>query len=108
EGRPNDTGGSGNFADINSDFYGPSASQDTSLGTPTLDMSGASGPFVTVHHNYVAFAPYPQTGDVDVSTDGGTNGTNVWHHGMDGVPGPDLETVQLPQAAGQSNVKLRF
>ena len=27
---------------------------------------------------------------------------------MDGVPGPGLETVQLPPAANQSNVKVRF
>jgi carboxypeptidase family protein/Kelch motif protein len=108
EGQQNATGGSGNFADINSDFYGPSNSQDTSLVTPALNLSSASAPFLTFHNNYVAFSPYPQTGDVDVSTDGGSTWTNVWHHGMDGVPGPDLETVQLPQAANQSNVQLRF
>jgi hypothetical protein len=108
EGQQNGTGGSGNFADINSDFYGSSSSQDTSLVTPTLDLSGASAPYLTFHNNYVAFSPFPQTGDVDVSTDGGSTWTNVWHHGMDGVPGPDLETVQLPQAANQSNVKVRF
>jgi N-acetylneuraminic acid mutarotase len=108
EGRPNETGGSGNFADINSDFYGPSNSQDTELVTPSLDFTGAAAPYLTFHNNYIAFAPYPQTGDVDVSTDGGTTWTNVWHHGEDGVPGPDLETVQLPQAANQANVKLRF
>jgi N-acetylneuraminic acid mutarotase len=108
EGQANDTGGSGNFADINSDFYGFGASQDTSLVTPTLDFSGAAAPFLTFHNSYVAFPPYPQTGDVDVSTDGGATWTNVWHHEMDGVPGPDLETVQLPQAANQGNVKLRF
>ena len=45
---------------------------------------------------------------MDVSTDGGNTWTNVWHHGMDGVPGPNLQTVQLPQAANQSNVTLRF
>ena len=108
EGQPNGTGGSGNFADINSDFYGSADSQDTSLVTPTLDMSGGSDPVLTFHNNYVAFSPFPQTGDVDVSTDGGGTWTNVWHHGMDGVPGPDLETVQLPLAANQSNVKVRF
>jgi Carboxypeptidase regulatory-like domain/Kelch motif len=108
EGRPNATGGTGHFADINSDFYGPSDSQDTSLVSPALDLSTASAPYLTFHNNYVAFSPYPQTGDVDVSTDGGTTWTNVWHHGMDGVPGPDLETVQIPQAANQSNVKVRY
>ena len=108
EGRPNDTGGSGNFADINSDFYGGGASQDTSLVTPKVNLSGASAPFLTFHNNYIASPSFPQTGDVDVSTDGGATWTNVWHHGGDAVPGPDLETVQLPQAAHQANVKVRF
>ena len=76
-GWPNDTGGSGNFADINSDFYGSSDTQNTELVTPTLDMSTASAPYLTFHNNYVAFAPYPQVGDVDVSTDGGGTWTNV-------------------------------
>ena len=109
EGQQNNTGGSGNFADINSDFYGSSDSQDTSLVTPTLDLSGASAPYLTFHNNFVAFSPYPQTGDVDVSTDGGATWTNVWHHDeTNPAPGPDLETVQLPQAANQANVELRF
>ena len=109
EGQQNNTGGTGNFADINSDFYGSSSSQDTSLVTPPLDLSSASAPFVTFHNNFVAFQPFPQTGDVDVSTDGGATWTNVWHHDdANPAPGPDLETVQLPQAANQSNVELRF
>jgi len=108
EGQQNGTGGSGNFADINSDFYGSSSSQDTSLVTPTLDLSGASAPYLTFHNNYIANPFFPQTGDVDVSTNGGTTWTNVWHHAGDAVPGPDLETVQIPTAANQSNVKVRF
>ena len=63
---------------------------------------------MTFHNNYIANPAFPQTGDVDVSTDGGSTWTNVWHHGGDAVPGPDLETAQLPDAANQSNVKLRF
>src|SRR6266487_2972986 len=108
EGQQNNTGGSGNFADINSDFYGPSATQDTSLVTPTIDLSVASAPYLTFHNNYIASPFFPQTGDVDVSIDGGSTWTNVWHHEGASVPGPDLESVQLPQAANQSNVKLRY
>ena len=108
EGRANTTGGSGNFADINSDFYGPNNTQDTSLVSPTADLSGASAPFLTFHNNYIASPFFPQIGDVDVSTDGGSTWTNVWHHTGDSVPGPDLETVQLPQAANQANVTVRY
>ena len=39
ENRGNLTGGSGNFADINSDFYGPSNHQDTSLLSPVVDLT---------------------------------------------------------------------
>jgi len=108
EGQQNLTGGSGNFADINSDFYGGGSTQDTSLVTPAINLSSAPAPVLTFQNNYVASPAFPQTGDVDVSTDGGTTWTNVWHHGGDAVPGPDLETVQVPQAANQPNVKLRF
>jgi N-acetylneuraminic acid mutarotase len=106
EGQPNNTGGSGNFADINSDYYGPGDTQDTSLVSPTFDLSNANGPFLTFQNDYFGFPG--QTGDVDVSTDGGSTWTNVWEHTSDSVRGPDLETVQLPQAAGQANVKIRF
>jgi Carboxypeptidase regulatory-like domain/Kelch motif len=108
EGRQNTTGGTGNFADINSDFFGPSDTQNTELVSPTIDLSGAATPFLTFHNNYIASPFFPQVGDVDVSIDGGSTWTNVWHHEGDQVPGPDLETVQLPQAANQANVKVRF
>jgi N-acetylneuraminic acid mutarotase len=106
EGQPNNTGGTGNFADINSDFYGPGDTQNTSLVTPTVDLSGSPSPSLTFRNDYFGFSG--QIGDVDVSTDGGTTWTNVWEHTNDSVRGPDLETVQLPQAANQANVKLRF
>ncbi|MFL5959722.1 MAG: carboxypeptidase regulatory-like domain-containing protein [Gaiellaceae bacterium] len=108
EGQANNTGGTGHFADINSDFYGPSDTQDTSLVTPTIDLSSANAPYLTFHNHYIASPFFPQTGDVDVSTDGGATWTNVWHHEGDSVPGPDLETVQLPTAANQANVELRY
>jgi N-acetylneuraminic acid mutarotase len=108
EGQQNQTGGSGNFADINSDFYGSGSSQDTSLVTPALNLSSAAAPYLTFNNNYNASPFFPQVGDVDVSKDGGTTWTNVWHHTGDAVPGPDLETVQLPTAANQANVKVRF
>jgi N-acetylneuraminic acid mutarotase len=108
EGQPNPTGGSGNFADINSDFYGPGDTQDTALVTPTINLSTAAGPFLTFANNYTASPSFPQVGDVDVSTDDGTTWTNVWHHTGDSVPGPGIQTVQLPTAANQGNVKVRF
>jgi N-acetylneuraminic acid mutarotase len=106
EGRGNLTGGSGNFAVLNSDQYGAGASQDSSLITPVLDLSGDANPVLQFHNDYFGFPN--QTGEVDVSTDGGTTWTSVWQHTSDSVRGPDLETVPIPQAAGQSNVEVRF
>ena len=106
ENRGNLTGGTGNFADINSDFYGPGNHQDTSLVSPVVDLSGVSAPVVRFHNDYNGFPG--QTADVDISTDGGATWSNVWHHGSDSVRGPDLEEVQVPQAGGQSQVQLRF
>lgn len=106
ENRGNLTGGSGNFADINSDHYGVGQSQDTSLVTPVMDLSGESSPLLKFHNDYVG---YPgQTGNVDVSTDGGQTWTTVWHHTSDSVFGPDLEQIPLPQAAGKTAVQVRF
>jgi N-acetylneuraminic acid mutarotase len=106
EGQPNLTGGSGNFADINSDFYGPSDSQDTELITPVIDLSSVPSPIMKFNNDYFG---YPgQTGDVDVTTDGGANWTNLWHHTSDSVRGPDLEVVSLAGAGGQAAVQVRF
>jgi N-acetylneuraminic acid mutarotase len=106
EDRGNLTGGSGNFADINSDFYGSGDSQDTSLVSPTIDLSGTASPVLRFHNDYFGFPN--QTADVDISTDGGTTWSNAWHHGDDSVRGPDLEEVAIPQAGGQSAVQVRF
>jgi N-acetylneuraminic acid mutarotase len=106
ENRGNLTGGSGNFADINSDFYGPSAHQDTSLLSPVFDASSTSTPILQFHNDYNGFPN--QTGDVDMSTDGGATWTNIWHHTTDSVRGPDLEQFAIPAAAGKAAVQLRF
>lgn len=106
ENRGNLTGGTGNFADINSDFYGPSASQNTALVSPVVDLSGVANPVLRFHTDYVGFPG--QTGDVDVSTDGGATWTNIWHHTVDSVLGPDLEMVAVPQAANQATVQFRY
>ena len=106
ENRGNLTGGTGNFADINSDFYGPGNHQDTSLVTPAIDLTSVGHPVLRFHNDYNGFPG--QVGDVDVSTDGGTTWSNVWSHGTDSVRGPDLEEVTIPGAAGHNNVQLRF
>jgi Carboxypeptidase regulatory-like domain/Kelch motif/Viral BACON domain len=104
--RGNLTGGEGNFAIVDSDDFGPSNSQDTSLVTPVLNLTGMPTPVVRFNNDYRGFPG--QVGDVDVTTDGGTTWTNVWHHTGDSVRGPGVQEVALPTAAGQAAVQLRF
>src|SRR5215469_1656575 len=106
ENRGNLTGGTGNFAAINSDFFGPGNTQNSSLITPTMDLSSVANPVLRFHTDYFGFGG--QTGAVDVSTDGGQTWTNVWQHTSDSVRGPVLETVNVPQAGGQSSVQFQF
>ncbi len=105
-GRGNLTGGAGNFAIIDSDHYGSGHSQDSSLVSPVLDLSNEASPVVRFQNDYFGFPN--QTGDIDVTTDGGQTWTNAWHHGSDSVRGPDLETAAISQAGGHSAVQLRF
>ena len=52
DGRDNLTGGSGGFAIMDSDFYGSGGSQDTSLVTPSIDMSSLTAPVVGFRQDY--------------------------------------------------------
>ena len=106
EGHPNNTGGTGHFADINSDYYGSGNHQDTSLVSPSIDLTNDSSAVLTFQTDYNGFPG--QTADVDLSTDGGQTWTTVWEHTSDSVPGPALETVPIPTAGGHSNAEIRF
>ena len=105
-GEPNHTGGSGNFAVVDSDFYGSSAVQDTDLVSPLIDLTGVSTPSIGFNNDY---APFLDTvGDVDLSLDGGTTWTTVLHQERDSHRGPSVVTIPIPQAAGHSTVQVRF
>jgi subtilisin family serine protease/N-acetylneuraminic acid mutarotase len=102
--RTNMTGGTGKFAIMDSDFYGSTGQQDTSLVTPSIDMTALTAPVVGFKQDYNNLGDFA---DVDVSIDGGTTWTTVLHQTTD-VRGPREDVLQLPMAAGQANVKVRF
>ncbi|MFH8473980.1 kelch repeat-containing protein [Streptomyces sp. NPDC018000] len=104
--RGNTTGGSGGFAVIDSAKYGYGNRQDSSLISPVMDFSRRTHPIVSFRSDYFGYSG--QTGDVDLSVDGGQTWTNVWHHTSDSARGPRSEMVELPQAAGKANVQVRF
>ncbi len=101
------TGGSGNFAIIDSDNYGSSGLQNTELRTPAIDASGASGVLLMFNTDYRDLSGDPEVADVDVSSDG-VNWTNVWQKTTN-YRGPHAETVDLSAvAANQPSVIVRF
>jgi hypothetical protein len=104
--RGNLTGGDGAFAIIDSDRFGPGHTQDTSLVTPSVDLSTAGTPIVRFNEDYLAW-PLDVFVDVDVSVDGGTTWMNAFHN-LSSRRGPRVNTVPIPQAGNQANVKVRW
>ncbi|MFC6343999.1 choice-of-anchor J domain-containing protein, partial [Nocardioides hankookensis] len=103
-GQGNLTGGEGGFAIVDSDNYGSDGEQDTSLVSPVVDMSDLTAPVVGFAQDYNNLG---DSADVDVSIDGGDTWETVLHQTTD-VRGPRTDVIQLPMAAGQSQVQVRF
>ncbi|WP_435179418.1 carboxypeptidase regulatory-like domain-containing protein, partial [Actinacidiphila sp. bgisy145] len=103
-GRTNATGGDGNFAIVDSDHLGQANSQDTSLVSPPQDFSTATGPLLAFDTDYKSYSN--SVADVDVTTDGGSTWSNVWHKTTTAANG-HIE-VSLADYAGKSGVQVRF
>lgn len=103
--RGNLTGGTGNFAVIDSDNYGSSGRQDTSLVSPVVDLTNVTAPVVRFNQDYNWLGS--DRADVDLSLDGGTTWANVLRQAAD-FRGPRVTEVPIPQAAGQAQVRVRF
>ncbi|WP_233512658.1 S8 family serine peptidase [Micromonospora deserti] len=103
--RGNLTGGTGNFAIIDSDDYGTGGRQDTSLVSPVVDLTGVAAPVIRFNQDYNWLGS--DRADVDLSIDGGTTWTNVLRQAAD-VRGPRVTEIPIPQAAGQAQVRVRF
>jgi N-acetylneuraminic acid mutarotase len=103
--RGNNTGGTGNFAIIDSDRFGSGSTQDTSLVSPVVDLSGVEEPVIRFDQEYRQYGG--EKGDVDLSVDGGATWATVLRQTAS-VPGPRRTNVAIPQAAGKSQVQVRF
>ncbi|MEJ2853707.1 MULTISPECIES: Kelch repeat-containing protein [unclassified Saccharothrix] len=108
--RGNLTGGTGGAAIADSDHAGPFTQIDTDLTSPPVDLSGVAAPVVRFRHDLPTNDD--EIADVDVSTDGGGSWTTVWRQegqfGLGDRRGPRVEEVAIPEAAGQSDVRVRF
>jgi hypothetical protein len=105
--RANATGGSGNFAIVDSAHDGLHHYQDTELTSPAVNMSADHSPAVQFATDLIGATN--STATVDVSVDGGKSWATMWTSaGAAGDPGPATVVIPLPQAAGKSDVKVRF
>ena len=109
-GKQNLTGGAGNFAIADSDYFGPGKVMSTELRTPAMNLSTLT----TVTLNFKTDFNYfdggsPEVADVDVSVNGASGPwTNVWRKTA-AYRGPRTETIDLSAlAAGHGNVLVRF
>ncbi|MGX1668136.1 carboxypeptidase regulatory-like domain-containing protein [Streptomyces sp. NPDC055400] len=102
----NHTGGTGKFAMIDSDVYGPAGRQDTSLVSPVWDFSDRTHPILEFGNDYHSYTN--GSADVDLSTDGGTTWQTLSHWTSTSHTGPVTETLDLSAAAGKSQVQVRF
>jgi N-acetylneuraminic acid mutarotase len=104
--RGNRTGGSGGFAMIDSDHIGQGLQQDSSLLSPSYDLTSGTHPVLGFDTDYRAYSN--STASVDVSADGGVTWTALWHQAATSVTGPAHVTVPLTDYIGKSDVRLRF
>jgi N-acetylneuraminic acid mutarotase len=105
-GRGNLTGGSGGFAIVDSDQANQPLFQDASLVSPTWDLTGLTHPALTFHNDYFGMSNSRAT--VELSTNGGQTWTQLWIHQTDSVRGPNQQTIDLTQWAGQPSVQVRL
>lgn len=103
--RTNRTGGSGNFAIIDSDNAGETAI-DAELRTPTLDFSGVPSVRLTFRSFFSSLDDTNEQINVNVSNDGGQTWTTVYQStaSQSGLVPVDISA----QAANQANVMIAF
>ncbi|SCE99337.1 Kelch motif-containing protein [Micromonospora viridifaciens] len=99
-------GGEGNFASVNSELSGYQKTQDTYLITPAIDLSATTEPVIRLKTEYFAPSWVRSTATIELSTDGGQNWAAAWSRAKGTVK--DTLTVPIPQAAGKTDVRVRF
>jgi N-acetylneuraminic acid mutarotase len=101
---PPPPGGDADFASIDPNEWGGAGAENTSLVSPVFDLSKDASPVITFDSAYGG--GYDVSADVDLSVNGGKTWTTVWEQTNFGTA--QLVTVPIPQAAGKSDVQVRF
>jgi hypothetical protein len=101
----NDTGGSGPYALVDSNCDGFETTIDSSLVSPSVDLSSLGTVTLLFNQEYVNLG---DNADVDISTDGGDTWQNVLAQ-TESVFGPNAQTFDVSSiAAGHATVQVRF
>ncbi|WP_444546003.1 S8 family serine peptidase [Virgisporangium aliadipatigenens] len=100
------TGGSGNFADADSDAAGSGTTFDSDLISPVYDLSSAAAPLLRFNSDFRDLGE-EDFADISLSTDSGATWTRVYHETAS-KRGPRVEEVPLTAAANKSGVQLKF
>lgn len=103
-GYTNNTGGTGEAADANSDWCG--TTMDTELRSPVFSLEDAIDPTVSYRYDYNSFSGF-ESGTVDISLNEGDTWTNLVTYVADNR-GPAQNFVDLSAYAGEPSVMLRF
>ena len=105
----NATGGSGDYADADSDDCGSGTNVDTELRLPVLDFGDIENPWLEFKSD---MRYYSSGGDefwsVDVSTNGGSTWTNELYRDGADFRGPETIVVSLNAYAGAGSVLIRM
>ncbi|WP_051951895.1 Kelch repeat-containing protein [Actinacidiphila yeochonensis] len=103
-GRGNHTGGSGGFAIVDMPSTGGYSFTDSTLSTPSYDLTGVSSPEIDFDTDFVVTSGLVS---LDASTDGGKNWKTVWYT-VSTLDADSHVSIPLPDYAGKASVKLRF
>lgn len=98
----NDTGGTGNFATINTSLDDPK-STDATMTAPVVDLSTSDNPIVAFDSFYRGIGG--QQASVEYSIDNGKTWLTAWEQVL---PQSGHVRIPLPKAAGKSGAQVRF
>jgi len=99
------------FAIVDGSCTAPSVALDEELRLPPFNATGLGSVFVEFYSQFVWDASAPNTGDVDVSNDGGLTWTNALRlqNASDGFPTPALKSIDItPYITNPANVLVRL
>lgn len=112
--KDNVTGGTGTAASADSDAAGSgSGSFDTSLVTPPIDVASLHNTMLKYKTNFQVITNGDEAFDLDITTDGGSTWTNIFHwtedHGAQrGLPGENVSLDLAPYLSSSGTFQLRW